>query len=314
MCSCSPSRCLGYFQLRAHRIGAGAIDPILVVAPVLCVVAGALLALRALPVIARMAEMRARRGTGLVLPLAGWHVARGRATSGAFLMVLAASSAAFGVIFLGTWHVSQGDQAEASVGTDLAVGERGGVDTDVRLAEVTGGVVLPVTQRKITLGSRPGGADLVALDTTRAAEVMRGRTPDGETWKSITEGLAPEGPVAALTVTGGGAGVVRLTLDGEVGGTTPDGRLSIPAHLFVTPTVIVVDDWGNRVTLAGPTVPVDGTPQEVAVPSRGSGPVAARHMEGHRDRPGTRARGRRRTAPRTQLGHRREDLRRCRWG
>lgn len=264
---------LGYFQLRAHRIGTGAIDPILVVAPVLCLVAGAVLALRALPVIARVAEVRARRGTGLVLPLAGWQVARGRATSGAFLMVLAASAAAFGVVFLGTWHASQGDQADASVGTDLAVGEAGVVDTDARLAEVTGGVVVPVTKRGITLGSRPGGAELVALDTTRAAEVMRGRLPDGETWASRTEGLAPEAPAAALTVTGGGTGVIRLTFNGEVGGTTPDTRLPIPAHVFVTPTVILVDDWGNRVALAGPTVALDGTPREVAVPAQVQEPL-----------------------------------------
>lgn len=268
---------LGYVQLRAHRIGTGAIDPILVVAPVLCIVAGALLVLRLLPIISRVAEARARRGRGFIFPLAGWQVARGRATSGAFLLVLAAAATAFGLVFLGTWHVSQGDQADAAVGADLVVGQAGASDTGARLAEATGGVVVPVTDRKVTLGSRPGGAQLLGLDTTKAAQVMRGRLPDGESWTSVTAGLAPQEPTAALTITGGGTGAVRLTIDGRVGGASLDTELTSPAHLLVTPTVIVSDDAGNLVTVEGTPVTIDGTPHDVSLPIANQDPVLNEH-------------------------------------
>ncbi len=258
---------LAYLQLRAHSLGTGSIDPVLVVGPVVCVVAGALLALRALPVVARLAEVRARRGTGLVLPLAGWQVSRGRATSGAFLMILASASAAFGVLFLGTWHLSQGDQADAAVGTDLAIGEVGPVDTDVRLAELTGGTVVPVTDRKASLGSRPGGTQLIALDTTKASEVLRGRLPGGETWASATEGLAPDDAVASLSVVGGGTGAIRLTLDGVAGGGTLKQEFPLASPLMVSPTVFVEDEWGNRLALDGPAVELDGSPHDVLLPT-----------------------------------------------
>ena len=260
---------LGYLQLRAHRVGTDSIDPVLVVAPVLCLVAGAALALRALPFVARVAELRARRGTGLVLPLAGWQVARGRATSGAFLMVFAAAAATFGVTFLGTWTVAQQDQADASLGADLVVGAQGGPQTGGQLAAATRGVVVPVTKRPISLGSRPGGAEVVAVDTLQAGDILRGRLPDGDSWSSLTEGLAPGDAVAGRTVTGTSEMTVRLVMTGTFTAPSLDGPNGMSGRVLLTPTVVLADAWGNRVALEGAPVPADGKPHDVDVPAAG---------------------------------------------
>jgi len=260
---------LGFLQLRAHRVGTDSIDPVLVVAPVLCLVAGAALALRALPVVARVAEIRARRGTGVVMPLAGWQVARGRATSGAFLTVLAAAAATFGITFLGTWSVAQQDQADASLGADLVVGERGGPETATKLAAITRGIVAPVTTRAVSLGSRPGGAEIVALDTLQAGDLVRGRLPGGESWSSVTEGLAPSDAIAGLTVSGADQATVRLVMTGTFTAPSLEGPNGMSGRVLLTPTVVLADAWGNRVALEGAPVPADGKPHDVDVPAAG---------------------------------------------
>ncbi len=260
---------LGFIQLDAHRIGTSSIDPILVVAPVLCLVAAAALALRALPLVARLAEVRARRATGLVMPLAGWQIARGSATAGAFLMVLASASATFGIGFLGTWTLSQQDQADAALGADLVVGEQGPPSAGATISAVTNGVTVPVTSRRISLGSRPGGASVVALDTRRVATVMHGRLPRGETWESIASGLAPAEPVAAFTVTGDSGGSVRLVMSGSV--TAP--ALDDQSRVTLTPTVVLEDAWGNRLALEASSTVADGTSHDVVVPRAGEAPL-----------------------------------------
>ena len=176
---------LGYLQLRAHRPGLDAPDPVLVLAPVLCLVAAAAVALRLLPLVVRAAEVAARRGRGLVVPLAGWHLARGRATAGVFLTALAAASATFALSVQATWALSQHDQAAAGLGADVVVEADGPPGQGERLVDAVAAAdpsatvtVAPVTRRTIGLGSRPGGGTLVGVDTTRPDD-LRGRPPGG---------------------------------------------------------------------------------------------------------------------------------------
>ena len=88
-----------YLQLRDHGIATGTVaDPLLVVGPVLCLLAGAAIALRLLPVLARRADAGAGSARSLALPLAAWGVARRpQGAAAAFLVVLATACATFGV-------------------------------------------------------------------------------------------------------------------------------------------------------------------------------------------------------------------------
>ena len=265
---------LGYLQLRSHLPGTDAVDPILVAAPILCVVAGSALALRGLPLVSRLAEVRARNGKGLLAPLAGWQVARGRALSGAFLAVLATAATTFGVAYLSTWTTSQQDQADAAVGSDIAVDTPGDVSTGAALARATGGVVVPVAHRTVSIGARLGGAEVVAFDTRRADQVVRGRASGDATWASTTRGLAPETPVDAMTAAGTDTTAVHLVVGGEYDGRSTSDTI-VPSTMTVTPTAVLENEWGDRRAIEGRSVVLDGRSHDVPFPAEGAPPLGA---------------------------------------
>ncbi|MBO9555153.1 FtsX-like permease family protein [Cellulomonas sp.] len=249
---------VAYLQLRAHRVtSSAAVDPVLVVAPVVCVVAGAVLLLRPLAWFARRIDARASSTRSLTLPLAAWGIARRRqGAAAAFLLVLATACATFGAGFAATWAQSQRDQAEAVVGTDLSVAAQpGALGTGATLREVTGGEVSPVTSRTTTLGSRTqsgeGAVHLVAVDTRDADGLLRPRVPGG--WTDATAGLAPADPVGGVRLSGTTA---QLAVSGHV---TGDAAVSASISL------VVQDDEGARATLPAGVVELDGTPHALAV-------------------------------------------------
>ncbi len=122
---------LGIWQLRlagapvAGRAprGPGDVDPVLVVAPALGLLAGALLVLRLVPGIARAGEALAERVRGLVAGLGGWQVARrpDAVARPTLLLVLGIAVGVLATTYGTTWRVSQRDQAEVAVGADLVV-------------------------------------------------------------------------------------------------------------------------------------------------------------------------------------------------
>ena len=250
---------LGVVQLRAHRFDEGAPDPVLVLAPTLALVAAAAVTLRVMAPLVRGAEVAARRARGLAVPLAGWQVARGRATQGVFLVALAAASLTFALVFQATWLVSQRDQAAADVGSDVQIAVDGTPDqgAQVAAAAAPGAGVAPTTHRTITLGSRPGAVTLVAIDTSRAALLVRGRLGGAATWSTLTDPVRPRQGSAGLVVSGA---TVPIEVTGGLEGV--DG-VALPAHL----TLVLEGAHGERVAAVAPDVVLDGTPQPVTVPA-----------------------------------------------
>ncbi|NUU18756.1 hypothetical protein HP550_16005 [Cellulomonas humilata] len=252
---------LGVLQLRAHRFDGGAPDPVLVLAPTLALVAAAAVALRVVAPLGRGAELAARRGRGLAVPLAGWQVARGRATSGVFLVALAAASLTFALVFQATWLASQRDQGAAAVGTDVRVPVDGTPDQGARVSAAAGApgaggaAVAAATHRTVTLGSRPGGVTLVAVDTSRADLLVRGRLGGSATWWALTEPVRP-GEASAGLVVSGNAVPIEVT-----GGLEGVDDVALPAHV----TLVLEGERGERVAAAAPDVVLDGTAQPVTV-------------------------------------------------
>ena len=270
---------VSYLQLRDHASDQGAgVDPVLVAAPVLFLLAVSVVALRAVPWVARAAERYARRSRRLVVPLAAWEVARRpQSMVIGLLLVLGTAAGTFGVSFDHTWSVSQTDQADARVGTALSVNlaPLPTLAQGTALAGATEGSPSPVTHRTIGVGAwsgsasagGSGGAVLVAVDTTRASTLLRGRLPAGETWAGLTAGLAPSTPVASVPIASDADGVqIAITGTGSAGGR--------PMH--VVPTVVVQDAWGNRSSLVGTTVALDGQQHLVTLPF----PASPRPIEG----------------------------------
>ncbi|GIF13991.1 FtsX-like permease family protein [Actinoplanes teichomyceticus] len=246
---------LGWWQLHARSADPDVLETL---APALLLTAGAALALRLVPPALRIADRLARRADGLPLPLAAFEAARRpQAAAAGLLICLAAATGTFGVAFGATWDRSQHDQADLAVGTDLAVTlstppvpGQGTAITAATGARLVG----PATGRGIAIGQWLGAGDpprLVAMDTTHAGELLRGRLGGGRDWAGVTRGLAPGGPAGGIPVPAGGT----FGLAGTAGAAVP---------LSVTPKLLLQDSTGLRTMCTGAPMPLDGTRHRIA--------------------------------------------------
>jgi hypothetical protein len=223
-----------------------------VLAPGLLLTAGAALTLRVVPPALRGIDRLARRARGLAFPLAAFEAARRPDALAAGLLVsLACAAGTFGIAFDATWDRSQHDQAALSVGTDLALAVAGvpGAADGAAVGAATGGTVSPATDRPVPVGQWVGGADdaprLVAVDTRRAGQLLRGRLDDGRTWGGVGAALGPPAPVGGVGVPAGAA----LAIAGTATGPTP---------VRVTPRLLLQDATGLRTVCAGGPIVLDG--------------------------------------------------------
>ncbi len=250
----------GWWQLRA-----GAAEPIFqvdavrVLAPTTVLIGGVLLALRLVRPALDATDRLARRSSGLALELAAFQAARRpQATAAGLLVTLAYAAATFGLAFQVTWAHSQHDQAIMSVGTDLAltltrppVAGQG-----VVVGTATGGVVSPVAHQGVAIGQWLGsGGDvpwLVALDATRAGDLLRGRLDRGRSWSEVAAPLAPRAGTEGITVADGGDGI------------TLTGQASDATTVTAAATLVLQDSTGLRTTCPTGSVPLDGRPHRLA--------------------------------------------------
>jgi hypothetical protein len=246
---------IGWWQLHAQPATATGTrtDAVRVLAPALCLLAGAAIALRLVSPPLQAAERLARRSRGLVLPLAAFAAARApQAVAAALLLTLGAASATFGLAFGATWVRSQHDQAQVRVGTDLALTLTAPATTGqgASVVTATGGVVSPATNRGVAVGQWLGGADavprLVAVDATRAGTLLRGPLPTGKTWSQVGAELAPRAAVAGVALPAGSEPGLTFT-----------GTSTRPA-LQVTPRLVLQDREGLRTLCTAAPVPLDG--------------------------------------------------------
>ncbi|MEU8085337.1 permease [Micromonospora sp. NPDC049101] len=250
----------GWWQLYAQPTAASPrADAVRVLAPALLLTAGAALALRVVLPALRGADRLAYRARGLALPLAVAEAARRpQAVAAGLLVGLACAAGTFGLAFDDTWHQSQRDQAALTVGTDLALtlGTAPVAGEGAAVGAATAGAVSPVLDRGTTVGQWLGNAGvaprLVAVDTTRADALLRGRLDGDRGWADVGATLAPRTRVTGLAVPAG----VPLVLRGTAGGGTP---------LAVTPRLLLQDATGLRTSCTGPAVPLDG--QEFRLPA-----------------------------------------------
>ncbi|WP_162833119.1 ABC transporter permease [Streptomyces sp. CB09001] len=259
---------IAYWQLDQQTSAAGTgdadapgtlgVDPLFVATPTLALLAGTVLALRLLPLVARFAERRAASGRGLAAALAGWQLSR-RPMRGAGPVLLLVLAVALGTMAIGqgaSWSRSQDDQADFRTGAPIrmqASGTPGPGRTDL-VAGVTGvAEVAPAARSEVSLsGDRT--ATVLALDTSHAAGLMLMR-PDlaDESPRGLLSGMAPEQPSKGATIP---AGTARLTLAATlaVPGLDPAYVGSRSADVTVT----VEDRWGSPYRLAAGSLTADG--------------------------------------------------------
>ncbi|MHC3816721.1 FtsX-like permease family protein [Streptomyces sp. DT9] len=250
----------GSGALSDDRAGGLGIDPLLVVAPALALLAGTVVTLRLLPPAARLAERWAAGGRGLVTALAGWQFSR-RPLRGAGPVLLLVLSVAMGMLAIGqsaSWDRSQQDQADFRSGAPVRM--LGGVNADparsgayARLPGVREAAPAFRTTAELSGGRT---AEVLALDTAHADErmLMRDDLADGSADRLFGSLAPPRTTRAGLLLP---PGSTRLHLDlriasGPKAGHTPRSGASPVV------TVLLEDRYGIPYRVVAGSVPVDG--------------------------------------------------------
>jgi FtsX-like permease family len=244
--------------LTRNARGVLGIDPLLVAAPGIGLLAGALIATRLIPRAAEIGQGVLERGRGLVAPMGGRGLARRplRYTRSALLLMLAAALGTFAAAHVATWTRSQADQAAYEAGADVRVE----VSQQAAAARTLGASLLaipgvsaamPVDRVGVDSGRAVHGGAVLAVDADAATAIVN-RPPDadGEAMPGLFDLLAADRPAAAGVVIPDGTVRLGIVVDTafenevfEPGTTPPD--LSRFSGLRVT---VVVEDGFGRIS------------------------------------------------------------------
>ena len=288
---------VGLWQLRHYGApltrsvqGTLGLDPLLVATPAIGLLAGAIVALRIIPLLAQVIERATVRTQGLVPSLGARQLARRplRYTRSALLLMLAMALGVFAVSYTWTWSASQRDQATHAIGSDVRIepgGQHGAMPRwaiDRALAVVPGVTEhMPVDRESVRLTGTSGGGQIVALDSAVAASLVDVRSD--LTTQPLTELLAPLAaarPTMEAVLLPGEPTQVRLDVDLEIRALERpvfDTQLGIvvnePAELSeiagwrgLEPSVVVRDQRGTLHRFGGEVATVDGGPHQLVVP------------------------------------------------
>jgi hypothetical protein len=172
-------------QVSSTIQGRFGVDPVLIAAPTLGLLAGSVLALRIVPLLARAAETIATAGRGSVPALSAWQVARRplRYARSALLLIMAVAIGFFATSYSSTWLQSQRDQADFQVGADLRTEPNRRIgDSIVDLHLVSAHEMVPGVTRSMPVSRVEGavpGSDMIGqfllLDASAAVDVVQPR-------------------------------------------------------------------------------------------------------------------------------------------
>ncbi|WP_433317166.1 FtsX-like permease family protein [Micromonospora sp. CA-269861] len=273
---------LAWVQLRRYAsplAGSGGqlgLDPLLVAAPTLGVLAGAVLALRVLPPLTRFAERFVDRRPWTATMFGMWQAGRRPHAGPVLLLALAVGGSTLAWSLISTGERSQVEQAGHTVGADLRVTERDGGAPPTRAGELAAlpsvDRVLPAWRDEIRVGRENVPATVIGVDPASAPGVVRlaDRLGDGSASQQYRRMVGARGAPAGVELPAGAravTGTIRTPVSNAARSlkvavtllvTTPDGlALRLPAADAdgdgrATPfTVRLPDLGGARLRLAG---------------------------------------------------------------
>ncbi|MGH3289795.1 MAG: FtsX-like permease family protein, partial [Streptosporangiaceae bacterium] len=272
----------GYSAVAHPASGSLGIDPVVALAPALALAGVAIIPLRGLPLLARLADKATDRERRLAAALVSWQIARRpiRQAGPVLLVVIATATTTLALAGYASWRQSTADQAAFAVGSDVRVdsagplplGATGAINrapgvtaaTEASLADI----VNAATPSSLASADNGTGGQLIALDASTAGQTILLR-PDlsplslSALWQRITpqrrSGLALPGQPDRLEV--------RATL-GAGPGTSAAKALSELGSISVT--AWIQDAGGatygipaNGSPPAGGGLPVDGKAQSL---------------------------------------------------
>lgn len=191
--------------------GALGLDPLLIAAPAIGILAGSVVALRFVPLLARAADSLTARGRDLVGSLGARQLARRplRYTRTALLIMLAISMGVFSVSYASTWVGSQRDQADYRVGADARVTPRravGGIPewAEARAIAAVPGIsaAMPVARDTARFTRSSGTGQIIALDAAAATSVLGSTVGSGDVQTAATQLLDARPKAVGLPLPG----------------------------------------------------------------------------------------------------------------
>jgi FtsX-like permease family len=260
--------------LTRNARGTLGVDPLLVAAPAIGLLGGAVLAIRIVPRLAELGERLLSRGRGLVGALGGRQIARRplRYTRAALLLILAAALGTFASAHAATWTQSQADQAAYAAGADIRL-QPGTADAvpswalGTALRSITGvTAATPVVKASVDLGSSLRDGAVAAVDGAAMADVVRLRDDaSGEATRAALRALGERRPTPPGVPVPDGARRLSLTIDSsfqpvEGFAIVPDGFEGISA------SVVVVDGDGRVARIRGEPGPLGVAGARLIIP------------------------------------------------
>ena len=209
---------IGLWQLRLYGSpltqnarGTLGLDPLLVAAPGLGLLAGGIVATRIVPRLAEVAERLLTRRRGLVASIGARQLARRplRYTRSALLLMLAAALGTFAVSDAATWEASQADQAAYRAAADVRLissdyGDLASWAVGPAIRSVDGVErAAPVVRGPVDVGRAVRSGQLLAIDPASAELVHFPTGEEARTIPALLGGLgASRGDTASVPLDG----------------------------------------------------------------------------------------------------------------
>ncbi len=181
----------GYSAVAHPATGSLGIDPVIALAPALALAGVALIPLRGLPLLARLADKATDHERHLAAAMVSWQIARRpiRQAGPVLLVVIATATTTLALAGYQSWRQSAADQAAFAVGSDVRVDAAGPLPPGATGA-ITGapGVTAATPASVASIGN---GGQLIALDARTAGKTILLRPdlsslPLSALWQRIT--------------------------------------------------------------------------------------------------------------------------------
>ena len=245
----------GYSAVAHPAAGSLGIDPVIAVAPALALAGVALVPLRTLPVLARLADGATEHGRRLAAAMVSWQIGRRtvRQAGPVLLVVVATATTTLALAGWRSWQQSAADQAAFAVGSDVRVDAGAGGPLDPRAITGQPGVTAATPASIASIGS---GSQLIAVGAGTAGQAILLRPdlsplPLSSLWRSIMPrrptGLALPGLPDRLQI--------LVALGAAPGTSTAALRRALGS---VTVTASVQDADGVSYVLPAGMLPADG--------------------------------------------------------
>ena len=162
----------GYSAVAHPATGSLGIDPVVALAPALALAGVALIPLRGLPLLARLADKATDHERRLAAAMVSWQIARRpiRQAGPVLLVVIATATTTLALAGYASWRQSAADQAAFAVGSDVQVDSAGALPLGATGA-ITGapGVTAATPASLASIGN---GGQLIALDASTAGKTI----------------------------------------------------------------------------------------------------------------------------------------------